>query len=178
MDKLDTELFMGTDHPPRLKSLTLNNNREKSYSSINTALRHTSEIAIAGLCTILLIACGPLVQHGGSSTADAFTQCSNGLPADLSGVCRNPAPTMGALEAVDSQVASAAAISITTTPLQDPGASVLNGWSLYQGTASGYFAYYGPTSDNTNLASNLPMMPGIMALLPLRLATSQRWTWA
>ena len=176
---MDTELFMVTDHLPRLKSLSLNNSREKSYSSINTALRYTSDIAIAGLCTILLIACGPLTQQGGSSSVDTFTQCSNGLPADLSGVCRNSTPTMGALEDVGPQVASAAAINITTTPLQDPGASVLNNisWSSYQGTASGYFVYYGPTSDTTTLASDLPMMPRILTLLPLRLATSQRWTW-
>ena len=170
---------MVTDHLPRLKSLSLNNSREKSYSSINTALRYTSNIAIAGLCAILLIACGPLTQQGGSSSVGTFTQCANGFPADLSGVCRNSAPTMGALEAVGSQEASAAAINILAITQQEAGASVLNiSWSPYQGTASGYFVYYGPTSDTaTNLASDLPMMPRILTLLPLRLATSQRWTW-
>lgn len=64
---------------------------------------------------------------------------------------------MGALEAIDSQVASAAAINAFATTKQDAGASKLNiSWSTYQGTALSNFVYYGQTSVSaTYLASDL-----------------------
>lgn len=67
---------------------------------------------------------------------------------------------MGALEIFESQVASAAVVNsaanITTQGVD--ASSLLITWSPYQGTASGYLVYYGPTSDTaTNLASDLPI---------------------
>jgi len=164
MDKLDTELFRVTDHLPRLKSLSLNNSRKKSYSSISTALRYTSNFAIAGLCAIFLTACNPLTKlggsSGGSSSVESFAQCANG-PADLSGQCRNTsALTPGALEAIGTQEALAIALNTFATAQQVSAGSTPNtlniAWSPYPGTAAGYFVYYGPTTDTANtLASDL-----------------------
>jgi hypothetical protein len=130
-------------------------------SSLTKVFDFTSKIAITCLCSSL-IACEPLLFGGvagfSGSSSSGFT-CASG-PADLSGMCRNTsAPSMGALEAVGTQTASAAAINSFATAQQETGSSVLNiSWSPYQGTASGYFVYYGPTSDSTTtLASDIPI---------------------
>lgn len=126
-------------------------------------LDYTSKIAVTCIST-LLIACNPLLLGGitggldGSSSV-GVTQCENGSQADLSGVCRNNTPSMGALEAFDSQAISAAAVNTLPATQEVTGKSVLNvNWSPYQGTASGYFVYYGTTSETaTTLASDLPV---------------------
>ncbi len=115
-------------------------------SSLTKVLGFTSKIAITCLSS-LLMACEPLLFGGGGSPSVAVTQCASG-PADLSGVCRDPsAPTMGALETVESQVTSAAVNTSTNIIItQGAGASsLLVTWPPYQGTASGYLVYYGPT---------------------------------
>lgn len=137
--------------------------------SINTALRCTSRIAIAGLCSVLIAGCLPPsgTQSGYSSSAagavgtaspvgpvdstttaapvavSPVTQCSgSGLATtDLSGQCRASAPTPGALVAIDP----------STFP-------IVVTWSPYSGSASGYIIYYGPSSTTaTNLASDVPI---------------------
>lgn len=163
---MHTELFTETDHPPRLKSLSLNNSRKKSYSSISTALRYTCNFAIAGVCAIFLTACNPLAKLGGSSdgssSVSSFAQCANG-PADLSGQCRNTsALTPGALEAIGTQEALAIALNTFATAQQVSAGSTPNtlniAWSPYPGSVSGYYVYYGSASDTTtNLASDLPI---------------------
>jgi hypothetical protein len=121
------DLFRIKYHLPRVPSLSFNSSLEKSSSSsIKKALRYTRYIAFVGLCSQLLLGCLPPDQlsaslstlsgsSGGSSGSTAplggqITQCTSG-PADLSGVCRNTTPTMGAFEAVETQVASAAVSS-------------------------------------------------------------------
>ena len=80
-------------------------------------------------------------------------------PSDLAGQCRIVTPTPGALEVVGAQVASATAVNTVATAQQVSTGSTLNiAWSPYPGSASGYFVYYGPTSDTANtLASDLPI---------------------
>ena len=147
--------------------------------SINTALRYTCTIVMAGLCSLLL-ACKPPdplsgqlnnafgVSSGGSSSggsappAAATVQCSSG-PADLSGQCRNTsALTPGALEAIGPQGDSVATLNNSATAQLATTSSILNiAWSPYPGNAWGYYVYYGPTPDTaTTLASDLPIGTG------------------
>ena len=173
---MDMEFSKVTDHLPRMTSFSLNNSRKSSSSSINKALRYTSNIAFVGLCSLLLLGCLPPDQlaslstlngsSDGSSSGGAapvggqITQCTSG-PSDLAGVCRNnSALTMGAFEAVEPQVASAAALNTVATIQQVSAEATRNniGWSPYPGSATGYYVYYGPTSDTANtLASDVPI---------------------
>ncbi len=180
---MDKDLFRIKDHLSRVPSLSFNYSLEKSSSSsINKALRYTSNIAFVGLCSILF-GCQPPDLLGGSSLGSSagngalpsggnaalpggpIIQCTSG-PADLAGVCRNTsALTPGALEAVGTQVASAAALNTLATAQQVSAGSTPNtlniAWSPYPGNAWGYIVYYGPTTDTTTtLASNLPIATG------------------
>ena len=147
--------------------------------SIYTALRYTCNIAIAGLCSLLL-ACqfpdalsGQLkntlnISSGGSSSggsappAVAAVECSSG-PADLAGQCRNTSVlTPGAFEAMGANGTSVATLSDSATAQLATTSSILNiAWSPYPGNAWGYYVYYGPTADTaTTLASDLPIGTG------------------
>ena len=172
------DLFRIKYHLPRVPSLSCNYSLEKSSSSsINKALRYTSNIAFVSLCSLLLVGCLPPDQlsalggggsSGGSSSGGTapvggqITQCTIG-PADLAGACRNTsALTPGALEAIGPEIASAAALNIVAAAQEVSIGSVPNtlniAWSPFPGSASGYFVYYGPTSDTANtLASDLPI---------------------
>jgi len=129
--------------------------------SLTKVLNNTSKIVITCLST-LLIACEPLIFGGisgrGGSTSVAVAQCASG-PADLSGACRNMAAlTPGALEPIEPGT-SAVALYVASTAQPVQTGSILNiAWSPYPGSATGYYVYYGPTSDTaTNLASDLPI---------------------
>ena len=147
--------------------------------SINTALRYTCTIVMAGLCSLLL-ACKPPdplsgqlnnafgVSSGGSSSggsappAAATVQCSSG-PADLSGQCRNTAAlTPGAFQATGADGTSVATLSDSATAQLVPVRPPLNiAWTPYPGNAWGYYVFYGPTPDTaTTLASDLPIGAG------------------
>jgi hypothetical protein len=130
------DLFRIKYHLPTVPSLSFNYSLEKSSSSsIKKALRYTRYIAFVGLCSQLLLGCLPpdplsaslnsasllgSGSSGGSSSGGTaplggqITQCTSG-PADLAGMCRPSTPTMGALEAVGPEVASAEALNIVAT---------------------------------------------------------------
>jgi hypothetical protein len=174
---LDKDLLRIKDHLRRITSLSINYSLEKpSFSSINKALRYTSNIACAGLCSLLLGGCLPPDLAGGGSSGDSslssgtaalpgstIIQCSSGGPADLSGACRNTAAlTPGALEAIGSQMVSAnASLGVIVAPQQTSDGSVADtlniNWSPYSESVSGYLVYYGATPETaTTLASDLP----------------------
>jgi len=128
--------------------------------SLTKILDYTSKIAVTCI-SALLIACEPLIFGGiaglGGSSSFAIAQCSSGGPADLSGACRSTPISMGALEAIDSQVGSTSTINTLATTQQEPGTSMLNvTWLPYPGSVSGYYVYYGPTPETAStLATNL-----------------------
>jgi hypothetical protein len=127
-------------------------------SSLTKVLDHTSKIAITCI-SALLIACEPLIFGGisglGGSSSFAVSQCASG-PADLSGQCRSTTPTPGALEAIGPAISAVALNLATSTQSVQTGSTLNISWLPYPGTASGYFIYYGPTSDTaTTLASDL-----------------------
>jgi hypothetical protein len=133
-------------------------------SSLTKVSVFTIKIAIACLSS-LLIACEPLLFGGVAGLAGSSSsgfQCASG-PADLSGVCRNTSSlSPGALEAVGTEVASAATLNTFASAQQLSTESTPNtlniAWSPYPGSATGYYVYYGPTSDSANtLASDLPI---------------------
>ena len=140
----------------------MDHNKDCRVLSLKKVLNSIVKLAVTCSCS-LLIACEPLIFGGiagvGGPSTIAVTQCASG-PADLSGVCRNiPALTMGALEVIDSPVALAAAANIVPTSQQALGVSTLNiniSWSPYPGNVTGYYVYYGPTSDTAiTLASDM-----------------------
>ena len=127
-------------------------------SSLTKVSVFTSKIAITCLSS-LLIACEPLLFGGvagfAGSSSSGVTQCESG-PADLSGVCRNNIPTIGALEAVE-QTTTVAALNVNSAVLPAHTGSLLNiAWSPYPGIAAGYLVYFGSTVNTaTTLASDL-----------------------
>ena len=127
-------------------------------SSLTKVLDLTSKIAVTCI-SALLIACEPLIFGGisglGGSSSFAVSQCATG-PADLSGQCRSTTPTPGALEAIGPAI-SAVALNLATSVQSVQTGSTLNiSWLPYPGIASGYFIFYGSTSDTaTTLASDL-----------------------
>ena len=128
-------------------------------SSLTKVLDYTSKIVVTCI-SALLIACEPLIFGGisglGGSSSVTFAQCSSGGPADLSGACRSSSPTPGALEAIGPAISAVALNLATSTQSVQTGSTLNISWLPYPGTASGYFIYYGPTSDTAStLASDL-----------------------
>jgi hypothetical protein len=109
-------------------------------------------------------ACGSGSFGSGSGTSSSTVsptpaQCGDGLASqDLAGRCRAAPTAMGALEAEDGVIATAA---LSAAGVQSASRQVLVTWQPYSTDVSGYVVYYGTTPDNTSIyASDLSVASG------------------
>ena len=144
--------------------------------SINTALRCTSRIAIAGLCSVLIAGCLPPsgAQSGDSSSiAGAVGTASPVAPVTSTTTTAPVDSTTTTAPVAVSPVTQCSGSGLAAIDLSGqcrvsaptPGAfeaidpstlPIVVTWSPYSGSASGYIIYYGPTSTTaTNLASDV-----------------------